>query len=120
VLWGISTGLGKQWSLGIINFVCLWVFVLPVMYYFAIIRGGGLQAVWTWINILYMAMIISLILLFLFVDWCKVQEMILKESGDGNDNNSTTTIIKNGGNPSMATELEKVVMMVDEKTHLIS
>lgn len=114
VLWGIATGLGKQWSLGIINFVSLWIFGLPVIYYFAVIRGGGLQAVWAWINVPYMGMNICLILLFVFVDWYKVQEMIVKDNDDSDNN----TIIMVGDHRS-ATELEKVVVTVDETTWLL-
>ncbi len=101
VLWGIATGLGQQWSLGIINFVFLWIFGLPVIYYYAVVCGEGLDAVWTWINVPYMGMNISLILLYVFVDWYKIQDMIKDRD----------TVI---GDPS--TELEK---MVDERTRLL-
>lgn len=101
VLWGIATGLGKQWSLGIINFAFLWIFGLPAICYAAVVCGGGLDAVWTWINIPYLGMNSCLIVLFWFADWDKIQEKI------------------NGRDPvdvDPSTELEKVV---DEVTHLL-
>jgi len=34
---GVATGLGQQWTLGIINFVFLWIIGFPIIYYKAII-----------------------------------------------------------------------------------
>ena len=78
---GIATGLGKQWPLGIINFVNLWLFGLPVMYYTGIILDQGLDAVWFWMNAPYLSMNLTLIGLFVFTDWNQVREQIL-HSGD--------------------------------------
>jgi MATE family multidrug resistance protein len=71
---GISTGLGMQWTLGAINFVFLWVFGLPVTYYFALIRGGGLDAAWTWINVPYTCMNASLLAVFVSTNWHAVKD----------------------------------------------
>jgi len=65
-----------QWTLGAINFGILWIFGVPVTYYYALVRGGGLASVWTWINVLYTCMNVSLILIFFFMDWKKVQAKI--------------------------------------------
>jgi multidrug resistance protein, MATE family len=101
VLWGIATGLGKQWSLGIINFAFLWILGLPTIYFTAILLGGSLDAVWTWINALYLGMNICLIILLVFVDWEIIQEKIVDRDNLVAD-------------PS--TELEKVA---DELTQLL-
>ncbi len=79
ILAGVATGLGLQWSLGVINLVWLWAFGLPVIYYSAIMKDGGLQSVWTWINVPYLAMNLCLIFLFSITDWYKVQERIIKK-----------------------------------------
>jgi Na+-driven multidrug efflux pump len=76
VLVGVATGLGKQWSLGIINFVCLFFFGLPVIYYSSITLNGGLSSAWTWINVPYLVMNICLVLLFVTTDWHAIQEKI--------------------------------------------
>jgi len=77
ILVGIATGLGKQWPLGVINFVFLWLFGLPMIYYTAIVLDQGLDGAWFWMNVPYLCMNITLIILFLFTDWNQVQEQIL-------------------------------------------
>jgi MATE family multidrug resistance protein len=75
---GIATGLGMQWTLGAINFLFLWGFGLPVTYYFALTRGGGLDAAWTWINVPYTCMNASLLAVFVSTDWHAVRDNIQK------------------------------------------
>ena len=90
ILAGIATGLGKQWSLGIINFVFLWLFALPMIYYTAVVLDQGLNAVWFWMNIPYLCMNITLIFLFIFTDWYQIQEKIILASDNKikQDNNN--------------------------------
>jgi hypothetical protein len=73
---GIATGLGMQWTMGAINVFFLWIFGVPVTYYSALVRGGGLASVWTWINAPYACMNVSLIVIFIVMDWQKVQTKI--------------------------------------------
>ena len=42
---GIATGLGKQWLLGMINFVSLWLVGFPIIYHHTIYLNKGLVAV---------------------------------------------------------------------------
>jgi hypothetical protein len=65
-----------QWTLGAINVFFLWVFGVPVTYYTALVRGGGVSSVWTWINAPYTCMNLSLIAIFIMTDWQKVQRKI--------------------------------------------
>lgn len=65
-----------QWTLGAINFFFLWIFGIPVTYYFALVRGGGLASVWTWINVPYTCMNIGLIIIFIMADWQDVHKKI--------------------------------------------
>lgn len=76
LLWGTATGLGMQWALAAINLFFLWVLGVPVTYYLALLKGGGLPMVWTLINAPYLCMNASLIFLFLISDWGKVQAQI--------------------------------------------
>ena len=86
ILSGVATGLGKQWQLGVINFVFLWLFGLPMIYYTAIVLDQGLDAAWFWMNIPYLGMNIALIILFFFTDWFQIQEQILLKKDDSNSN----------------------------------
>jgi multidrug resistance protein, MATE family len=74
---GVVTGLGMQWYLGSVNFFFLYGFGLPVTYYSTITLGGGLEAAWTCINVPYALMNITLLGIFFFTDWHKIQEKIL-------------------------------------------
>lgn len=78
LLCGTATGLGMQWTLGAINFFFLWIFGIPITYYFALVRGGGLASVWTWINVPYTCMNIALIIIFIMADWQEVHEKIIE------------------------------------------
>ena len=83
MLWGIATGLGMQWTLGAINIFFLWVLGVPVTYYAALVQGGGLGTVWTWINAPYTGMNLSLIAIFIVKDWQRVQTKIQeREEGE--------------------------------------
>lgn len=99
ILVGIATGLGKQWRLGVINFVFLWLFGLPMIYYTAIVRDEGLDAVWYWMNILYICMNATLIVMFVFTDWHQIQEQILlageKKKIEANDDQQGGSAITN-------------------------
>ena len=96
ILVGVATGLGEQWSLGIINFVFLWLFGLPMIYYTAIVKDEGLNAAWFWMNIPYLCMNTTLGILFVFfTDWNQIQDQILQanekntEASDGREEENT-------------------------------
>ncbi len=61
--------LGLQWRLAITLFVYLWFVVLPTIIYFAVYRGGGLNAVWTILPIGYTILQVLLALSYLTADW---------------------------------------------------
>ena len=86
MLVGVATGLGKQWFLGMVNFGVLWMFGLPVLYDTVVVRDGGLDAVWLWLNVLYVCMVVALVCgLFVFSDWYRVRElMLVSEGGEKN------------------------------------
>jgi MATE family multidrug resistance protein len=81
VIIGIATGLGMQWTLGVVTFVFLWVFGLPAVYFFALIRGGGLGAAWTWVYPPYIVMNVVMIAAFLRADWHAISANIRKREG---------------------------------------
>jgi multidrug resistance protein, MATE family len=70
---GVVTGLGMQWYLGSINFFFLWIFGLPITYYATITLGRGLEAAWTRMNFPYLLMNLTLLGMFYFTDWYKIQ-----------------------------------------------
>ena len=82
ILTGVATGLGMQWTLGWVNLFWLWIFGLPAVYYFAVLRDGGLDSAWTWINFPYIGMSLTLISLFAFkADWDRIAEEIQDREG---------------------------------------
>ena len=90
---GISLGLGMQWTLGVVTVVALWLFGLPAAYYFAMIRGGGLVAVWTCLWPPYVLINGWMCMEFLTRDWTSISKAIrLREGLDEKD--ATHTKIK--------------------------
>jgi Na+-driven multidrug efflux pump len=78
---GIATGLGMQWTLGIVTLVFLWIIGLPAIYYFALFRGGGLETVWTWEYRPYIFMNAVLVAAFCLADWHAISAAIRKREG---------------------------------------
>ncbi|GAX10697.1 multidrug resistance protein, MATE family [Fistulifera solaris] len=72
---GLTTGLGMQWTLGLVTILFLWVLGLPSAYYFAITRRGGLLAAWRCVWPPYLAINFVLMLAV----WCKDWEEIAKQ-----------------------------------------
>lgn len=101
---GVATGLGKQWPLGVINFVFLWLFGMPIIYYTAIVLDRGLGAVWFWMNVLYLGMNITLIILFISTDWYQIQQQIL---------------LKNEDTSTCDDDQEACIMVANETTRLL-
>ena len=61
--------LGLQWRMAMIIFGFLWFVTLPAIIYFAVHRGGGLDAIWTILPIFYTVMQVFLALSYLTADW---------------------------------------------------
>ncbi|KAL7569901.1 hypothetical protein ACA910_008566 [Epithemia clementina (nom. ined.)] len=78
---GISTGLGMQWTFGIITVVSLWFLGMPASYYFAVVRGGGLEAAWQCIWPQYIVINVSVGSAFFFWDWDEVSSSIRRREG---------------------------------------
>ena len=78
---GIATGLGMQWTLGFVTFVFLWVIGLPAVYFFAIVRHGGLDSTWTLVFPPYIFMNALLIVAFVNADWYAISVAIRKREG---------------------------------------
>lgn len=69
---GCATGLGMQWVLGTAMISILWAVGLPVTYFSAILRGGGLRAVWSCLWPPYLAVNVVMVLAFTTRDWNKI------------------------------------------------
>jgi len=78
---GVATGLGMQWTLGVVTLIFLWVIGLPAVYFFALVRHGGLDAAWTWVYPPYIAMNTVLIVAFVRADWYAISAAIRKREG---------------------------------------
>ena len=63
------SGLGMQWTVGIIIMVTLWILTTPAVVYFAIVRGGGLYAAWACLWPPYIAMVVVLVYKVVVFDW---------------------------------------------------
>ena len=86
LLAGIASGLAKQWNLAMINVFWLWCFGMPIIYYTTIIQdGGSLKDAWYWMNIAYVGINASLLVVFLCSDWYKIQDAILQCGDDEKD-----------------------------------
>jgi len=86
LLAGIASGLAKQWDLAMINVFWLWCFGMPIIYYTTIIQdGGSLKDAWYWMNIAYVGINASLLVVFLRSDWYKIQDAILQCGDDEKD-----------------------------------
>jgi len=75
---GISVGMGVQWVQGLCLVASLWLFGLPVTYYFAVRENGGISAVWTWLTPPYVLVIAAMVIVFLTKDWAAVTEKIYR------------------------------------------
>ena len=126
VLAGITTGLGQQWTLGIINFVFLWVIGLPIIYYKAVLLNGNLNDVWFWMNFPYLGMNITLGILFIYSDWYTIQKKIIDNNKankiNDNDNDYDDGDVKNNNKLDVSASASVVLTedkIVDEKTKLL-
>lgn len=78
---GIITGLGMQWTLAAITIFFLWIIGLPVAYYMAILKGGGLTVAWKCCWPIYGVMNIILMAIFMGRDWDEVSQKVRIREG---------------------------------------
>jgi Na+-driven multidrug efflux pump len=78
---GIATGLGMQWTLGILTIVTLWIFGLPTAWYFGITKAASLRVVWDWIVPPYVIMNAFLLVAFVQKDWDVISRTIRAREG---------------------------------------
>jgi len=68
----ILRALGMQWHMAAIIFGCLWLGTLPALIYFAIRKGGGIDAVWSTLPVFYVLMQFLLAGSYITADWTKI------------------------------------------------
>jgi Na+-driven multidrug efflux pump len=68
----ILRALGMQWQMAAIIFGCLWTGTLPAIFFFAVHRGGGIDAVWNTLPIFYTILQFLLASSYLTADWHKI------------------------------------------------
>lgn len=78
---GISLGLGIQWTLGIVTVISLWLVGMPATYYLAVVRGGGLRAVWICIWPPYLMINAYMVVDFFRRDWHEIARAIQIREG---------------------------------------
>lgn len=93
ILLGIFTGLGKQGTLGIVCVIFLWIISLPMTYYCAVALGGGLNAAWDNMYLVYIGINITLCASLLWIDWEDIAHEIRSREGllDNEKNSLMTT-----------------------------
>ena len=75
----ILRALGLKWRHAVITCFCIWVLTLPTVTYFSMIRGGGLVALWTVLQISYKLMQAALVMGYTSVNW-KKHSMSMQEA----------------------------------------
>jgi hypothetical protein len=72
---GVCAGLGMQWTLGVVTFICLWMIGMPGLWFFAVHREGGLVVAWNWIYPPYMSLNSLMCYHFYFADWDAISHL---------------------------------------------
>ena len=73
----ILRSLGMQWHLAAIVLGVCWCCALPLIVYFSIIRGGGLDVIWTILPICYTAMQVLIVMTYTInCDWEEIGRQI--------------------------------------------
>jgi multidrug resistance protein, MATE family len=76
---GILRALGMQWRMAAIMFVSLWCATLPTIWYCAIHKSGGIDAVWSVLPVMHAIMNLLLLLSYVTVDWRVIADNVSKE-----------------------------------------
>ena len=99
---GISSGLGLQWTLGVVTVVALWGLGVPTAYYFAFVQSGGFLAMWKCIWPPYVLIDVSMCLAFFrFYDWNEIAEQVRQRQVVGN---GEKTALDHPNGPATAAE----------------
>ena len=88
---GISIGLGMQFKYGVVTMICMWFIGMPTTYYFAVIRNGGLPAVWRCIWPPYLLVNLYMGAVFVRKDWNDVAARIQRQQDPKKDIESLGT-----------------------------
>jgi Na+-driven multidrug efflux pump len=91
VLDGITTAIGKQWIVGILVVILLWLISLPLLYYFAIYKNGGLNVAWECIWPPNLVLDIVLALYFVRLDWDAASEEARLNESDSSCSSSSSS-----------------------------
>ena len=76
------SAIGKQWTTAMIAACVLWGFGAPAIYVSGFVWGGGLEAVWSCIALMYGIMVVIVTLMFVLFDWESYPEDVLeRENG---------------------------------------
>jgi multidrug resistance protein, MATE family len=78
---GIATGLGMQWTLGLLTGLFLFGLGLPLIYYFAVVQEGGVEAVWRWMWPPYVILSFLLTVNFFRADWEQIATFVRIREG---------------------------------------
>jgi MATE family multidrug resistance protein len=73
---GIMRALAMQWNLAGIIIAYLWFGALPTIVHFAVIKGGGVHAIWHVLPVFYTTMNLTLILNYVTADWNAISASI--------------------------------------------
>jgi len=77
---GILRALGMQWRMAAIICIVLWFAALPTLVYVAVVRGGGVNAIWTCLPLFYLALNGLLIQSYVTADWHAVSRDIRRRT----------------------------------------
>jgi hypothetical protein len=58
-----------QWQMAVIVFFALWCVTLPCVFWSAVRKGGGLEALWRVLPVCYTLMQVPLVLSYTTLDW---------------------------------------------------
>jgi multidrug resistance protein, MATE family len=78
---GIATSLGMQWTVGVLVVLFQFGFGLPTIYYYAIIDGGGVLAIWRWMWPPFLIINVILTIKFVRADWDQIAMFIRLREG---------------------------------------
>lgn len=85
---GIMRALAMQWTLAGIIVAFLWLGALPTVVHFAIIKGGGVYAMWHILPLFYAIMNLTLIFSYVTADWNAISASIRERRGSAARENS--------------------------------
>lgn len=89
IMEGITTSIGRQWIVGVLVVILLWSISLPLLYYLAIVKNGGLNVAWQCVWPPNLILTIFLAVYLSRLDWDALSaEARMDESDDDEDDYS--------------------------------